>query len=156
MLDPLVISWGYDAEYPGESDFLDYHQFNGTRDYSAFLTIPTAIEELNKHDWRKQAKECNQVILEQYPRFCQLVGMKPICPLSIDFLGFMCSIPINTNDPIQLKEELYQNHKIEIPVMTHKGAVYLRISFQVYNDIEDLNKLYSALEACISKGLIKV
>ena len=25
-IDPLVISWGYDAEIPGISKFLDYHQ----------------------------------------------------------------------------------------------------------------------------------
>ena len=156
MLDPLVVSWGYDAEYPGESIFLDYHQFNGTRDYSAFLTLPIAIEELEKNNWRKQAVDCNKVILDQYPRFCALLGTKPLCPVSIDFLGFMCSVPVKTDDPIALKEELFGKHNIEIPVMVHKGAVYVRISFQVYNDLEDLNKLYKALEDCIKKGLIKV
>ncbi len=35
--DPVIISWGYNAESPGKSLFLDYHQQQGTRDYSAFL-----------------------------------------------------------------------------------------------------------------------
>ena len=37
-IDPLVISWGYDAEIPGISKFLDYHQWQGTNDPSAYLT----------------------------------------------------------------------------------------------------------------------
>jgi len=38
--NPLVISWGYKAIKPSSSTFLDYHQMIGTRDFSAFLTVP--------------------------------------------------------------------------------------------------------------------
>ncbi|MFX5563067.1 aminotransferase class V-fold PLP-dependent enzyme, partial [Acinetobacter baumannii] len=34
--DPLVVSWGYNSAFPSHSQFLDYHQTQGTRDYSAF------------------------------------------------------------------------------------------------------------------------
>jgi len=39
-LEPLVVSWGYQAEQPGESQFIDYHQWQGTRDIAAFLSVP--------------------------------------------------------------------------------------------------------------------
>ncbi len=55
MVDPLVISWGYQARFPSSSQFLDYHQTNGTRDYSAFLTIPAAIEFMKLHNWEQVA-----------------------------------------------------------------------------------------------------
>lgn len=152
LLDPLVISWGYDAAYPSDSQFLDYHEYNGTRDYSAFLTIPAAIDYLEKNNWQQVAHECNEVILKQYPRFCELLQTEPLCPLSKDYLGYMCSIPVKTNNPLGLKECLFGEHRIEIPVMEHKGKVYLRISFQQYNTIEDLDALYTALEKIIQEG----
>ena len=40
---PLIISWGFDSAMPSHSQFLDYHQMQGTRDFSAMLTIPKAI-----------------------------------------------------------------------------------------------------------------
>ena len=43
LFDPLIISWGYKADKPSHSLFLDYHQQQGTRDFSAFCCIPAAI-----------------------------------------------------------------------------------------------------------------
>jgi isopenicillin-N epimerase len=40
--DPLVVSWGYDSAAPSHSRFLDYHQMQGTRDYSAFAVYAGA------------------------------------------------------------------------------------------------------------------
>ena len=45
-----MVSWGWESENPGPSEFLDWHEWQGTRDMSAFLTIPTAINFLNKHN----------------------------------------------------------------------------------------------------------
>jgi len=47
-IEPLVISWGWDSEMPGKSRFLDYHQWQGTRDMSPFLTIPFVIDYMNQ------------------------------------------------------------------------------------------------------------
>ena len=60
MIDPLVISWGYEAEEPGESQFLDYHQWQGTRDMSAYLTIPKTIEFLHNNKWAEVASKCQK------------------------------------------------------------------------------------------------
>ena len=44
ILKPLVVSWGYEAENPGKSRFIDQHEWTGTRDIAAFLSVPAAIE----------------------------------------------------------------------------------------------------------------
>lgn len=151
-LDPLIFSWGYEAEVPGESQFLDYHELNGTRDYSAYLVTPLAIRHLEKSNWEQTAKACNDVILSVYPEFCALFGVQPLCPVSVDYLGHMCSIPIRPKNPVSLKEALFGQHGIEIPVMTHKGKTYLRISYHVYNTPADLEKLRLALIDLIDQG----
>ncbi|GAG01893.1 unnamed protein product, partial [marine sediment metagenome] len=39
LLQPLVVSWGWESEKPSDSRFIDHHQWQGTRDLSAFLSV---------------------------------------------------------------------------------------------------------------------
>ena len=41
---PQIISWGEEGEDPGPTQFLMDFQWQGTRDMSAFLSIPVAIK----------------------------------------------------------------------------------------------------------------
>lgn len=144
-LDPLVVSWGYDSVAPGASRFLDYHEQQGTRDIAAFLTAPAAIQFLQENNWSDQSQKCKQMILDVYADFCALLGSEPICPVTSEFLGQMCSIPIKTQKPFELKETLYNQYKIEIPVMQIDHGIFLRISLNAYNDERDLEILKNAL-----------
>ena len=45
---PLIYSWGKDGDDPTPSEFLQDFQWQGTRDMSSFLTIPTSIEFYKK------------------------------------------------------------------------------------------------------------
>lgn len=145
QFDPLVVSWGYESDAPSKSQFLDYHQMQGTRDFTAFLTIPKAIEFMKENNWSVVAKNCAELAQRNYQRFCDLFDSKPLCPINDEFLGQMCSIPIKTNKPFELKSLLYEKYKIEIPVMVHERHVFLRYSIQAFNSQEDLDVLYSAL-----------
>lgn len=145
-IDPLVVSWGYESLAPSESRFLDYHEYQGTNDHSAFLCTPTVIDFLKENDWKTKSEACNQIVLENYQRFCDLLQTKPITPITSEFLGQMASIPIKTSKPAELKELLYDQYKIQIPVMPLNDKVYLRYSINAYNTQEDLEVLYSALE----------
>jgi isopenicillin-N epimerase len=146
LFDPLVISWGYKSVFPSHSQFQDYHQMNGTRDFSAFLTIPKAIEFMNEHNWKNVSEQCHQLVIANAPRFCELVGSAPLAPLTSEFIGQMFSIPIRTNDPAKLQRYLFTQYKIEIPVMPHNGAVYLRYSINAFNTQNDLDRLYNAVK----------
>lgn len=150
LFDPLVISWGFDSAMPSHSQFLDFHQLQGTRDYSAFLTVPKAIEFLNAHDWPQQAAACRKLGQTNVLRFCDLLGTKPLCPINADFLGQLFSIPIHTREPETLQRDLYEAYKIEIPVMRHGSDTYLRYSIQVFNTQKDLDTLYDALKEIIA------
>lgn len=143
--DPLVISWGYESDNPGPSQFIDYHETQGTRDMAAFFTVPKAIAYLQENNWETRAAACRELILRNYPIVCDLLGTKPVCPVHPDFLGQMCSIPVNTDQPVALKELLYRKYKIEIPVMVDRKYTYIRISMQAYNSQADIDALIAAL-----------
>jgi isopenicillin-N epimerase len=148
-LEPLVVSWGYESVAPGESQFLDYHELQGTRDVSTFLCTPKVVEFLEQNHWAEKSKVCKQMVLDNYQRFCDLVNTNPLCPISSEFLGQMASFPINTKKPAELKEILYSKYKIQIPVMPLNGNYYIRYSINAFNSQADLDILYNALEEII-------
>ena len=151
QFDPLLISWGYESDMPGKSKFLDYHQLQGTRDYSAFLTLPKAIKYLKDNNWWDVSARCKQMILDNYEDLCDIAGTQPIVPINSEFLGQMCSVPIPISDPLELKSMLYNEYKIEIPVFQWKDQVFLRLSTQAYVDQEDVNFLKKAMKEAKSK-----
>lgn len=154
LFDPLIISWGYESVRPSDSQFLDYHQLQGTRDYSAFLTIPKTIEFLKENNWPEVASECRQIARSNYMRFCDLLNTKPLCPVNDEFLGQMCSIPVATSQPEKLQQLLFEKYRIEIPVMRQGEQLLIRYSIQAFNSQQDLDKLYDALEEIIAEALL--
>lgn len=143
--DPVIVSWGYKADVPGKSLFLDYHQLQGTRDYSAFLTVPQAIDFMEKYDWWEVADRSKKLLRDNVQDLCDLFGTEPICPIDGQFLGQIASIPVPISDPLPLKKELFERFKIEIPVFKLRDQVYLRVSTQAYISQKDIDYLKEAI-----------
>lgn len=150
LLKPLSVSWGYKSISPSDSLFLDHHQMTGTRDFSAFLTIPKAIQFMQDNHWSQVATCCNELLLRNAQKFCDLLGSQPLAPLTHAFFGQLFSIPIRTSNSIQLKHVLYSDYKIEIPVTEQNGNYFLRYSVQGFNSQADLDVLYTALQQIIA------
>jgi isopenicillin-N epimerase len=146
QFDPLLVSWGYKALFPSGSKFQDYHQMQGTRDFSAFLTIPAALKFMQENNWEEVSAACRKLVRNNAKRFCAFVNNAPLCPVTEEFLGQMFSIPIRTKEPEKLQRHLFTEYKIEIPVMRQEDRVYLRYSINAFNTQRDLDTLYHALE----------
>lgn len=146
-MKPVVYSWGKDGADPGPTEFLQDFNWQGTRDMSAFLTIPHAIQFFQDHIEPEQNR-CQNAIQKAYYQFTQELKTDPISSGG-DWIGQMVSHPIQTNKPAQLKMELWEKYKIEIPVFEHGGQSFIRISFQVYNSENDVNLLMSALKSLL-------
>jgi isopenicillin-N epimerase len=144
-IDPLIISWGYEARYPSESKFQDYHQYNGTKDFSSYLIIPACLDFFETNHWEQEKVKCREQLKHYYPIVAQELDSAPICPLSDEFLGQICSIPIQTKDPVALKEHLFDAYQIEIPVTRMDDDCFLRISFQAYNSEKEIEILINAI-----------
>lgn len=157
ICDPLLISWGYCSAAPSHSQFLDYHQTQGTRDFSAFLTIPAAIDFMKENNWPAVSENCRRITLSNVDRFCKLLNAEPLCYGKEDFIFQLCSTVIKTKQPEQLHQLLFNKYKIEIPVMVLEDMVLLRYSIQGFNSQEDLDILYDAVKDIIqTTDLIEV
>jgi isopenicillin-N epimerase len=146
LLDPLIISWGYESFLPSDSTFFDYHQFNGTRDFSAYLTLPKAIEFRKKYVWEAVSTNCKLTLLDCAPKLFNELKTVPLAPLNSTYFGQICSSEIRTEKPEELQRLLYEKYKIEIPIMRHGLKNYIRFSFQAFNTEEEIDVLISALQ----------
>jgi isopenicillin-N epimerase len=139
VVHPLVFSWGYEGDDP---TFLARHQKQGTRDPSAYLTVPYAIEWQRSRDWHLVRERCHELAR----RAADELGLTPVVPGSRHGLyGQMVSLLLPDHAPADLQERLFDQHRIEIPVMDRRGPRLIRASFQGYNDESDLERLKAAL-----------
>lgn len=155
-VDPLLISWGFQSDTPSHSTFLDYHETAGTRDFSAFLTVPHSIDFMSKYDWVKKRMLCQEKTIAWANKFQQFWHFQSIAPISKVFIGQMYSIPIETEDIAGLKTALYERFKIEVPVFMNEDQVFIRFSFQVFNSDEDMQRLFDAMKTLNEEGYFSI
>ena len=152
-IDPLVVSWGYESEgtslLPGNNNqtykqFLNYHEWQGTKDISAYLTIPATIKFLNNNNWKEVASKCRKINLWAREEINQLLNNPPLC--TDKFLGQMSSIYLDFKDPIESQIHFYKKHNIQIPFICWNDKSLIRISIQAYNNKDDISKLLDGLK----------
>ena len=143
-IHPLVVSWGWESDTPGVSKFLDWHQWQGTRDMSAFLTIPRAIQFLKENNWVDISKKCKKQVVDTRNIFLECFNIPTPCPNN--WLGQMASIPLPIENAMDFKHTLLEKYNIQVPIFQWKNNIYLRYSIQAYNSIDDLEKLYIAVK----------
>ena len=144
-LEPLVVSWGWEGETPGPSPFIDVHEWQGTRDLAAFLTLPAAIRFQAERGWEQVRAECHTLVCETRARIDALTGLEPLCPDSAAWLGQMATIRLPPVDSVALKARLYAEYRVEVPLVRWAEADFVRVSIQGYNTRADVDTLVTAL-----------
>lgn len=154
LLHGLAISWGYSTEisghtsfdaYTGKTPFIRRHQWQGTRDLSAFLSAPAAIDFQEKHQWNKVRRECNALLRDTEERFIRMTGLPSITSTSDPAVGQMRAIPLPPCDPELLKATLYDRFHIEVPITGFENWNFVRLSIQQYNTPDDVDALVLAI-----------
>jgi isopenicillin-N epimerase len=156
-LEPLVVSWGWNrdqtsggqtlevSETSRVSRFVEEHEWQGTRDISAFLSVPAAIDFQAEHGWPQVRTECHALLREARRQIEKLTGLPGICPDSPEWYAQMATFPLPPCDANVLQRRLYGEHRIEAPIIEWKGRQFVRVSIQGYNRREDVETLLSAL-----------
>jgi len=145
LLEPLVVSWGWQSETPSNSRFIDEHEYQGTRDIAAYLSVPAAIEFRQHHAWSTVQQQCHELLRYTRQRLTALTHLPPISPDSPTWFAQMATFPLPPCQPQELKRRLYDEFKIEIPIITWQGRAFVRVSIQAYNNMEEVEALVAAL-----------
>jgi isopenicillin-N epimerase len=145
-LMPLVVSWGYESEAPSGSQFVDYHEWAGTRDIAAYLATPAAIRFQAEHDWPAVRARCHALVREARARLNALTGQPALCPENAGWYEQMAAVRLPPGvDCAALKRRLYDAHRIEVPVYRFNGEPLLRVSVQGYNTEADVEAVVGAV-----------
>ena len=137
--------WGWESEKPGPSQFVDHHEWWGTRDIAAFLSVPTAIKFQEEHDWDKVRAGCHKLAVDAEKKIRELSGM-PAQYSDDSWYAQMVAAPLQADtDNRALKSCLYDDYRIEVPLVEWNGGKLIRVSVQGYNRQEDIDHLIEAL-----------
>lgn len=149
LLQPLVVSWGWQTDKPGDSRLVDHHEWQGTRDPAAFLAVPEAIRFMAAHDWPRVQKRCHELARETRQAIGELTGLPAISPDRPAWFAQMAALFLPPCDGEALQRRLYDEFGIEIPVTRWRDRQLLRLSIQGYNTREDTAALLEALRVLL-------
>jgi len=147
-LHPGVISWGITND-----DWLQEFEWTGTRDPSPWLAAPAGLDFMCdalglaamrawNHDlaWRSALR-----LGERWGRPWTtpeaMVGCMVTVPLPA-WLG-----PGSFDNAQRLRDALFFGHRIEAPVIARGGGLWARLSMQVYNEDDDVERFAVAVES---------
>jgi isopenicillin-N epimerase len=156
LVEPLVVSWGWEPERTsllslddGASRFVLEQEWQGTRDPAAYLSVPVAIQFQAEHDWPRVRQECHALLREARPRLEELTGLPPLCPDSPEWYAQMAAFPLPACDGAVLQRRLYDEYRVEVPIIEWQERQFVRVSVQGYNTQGDVQALIAALQVLL-------
>lgn len=153
LLEPLVVSWGWDAVEPGPSPFIDHHQWQGTNDIAAYLSVPAAIRFMETHQWPRVRERSHDLLQAARREIAEITNLPPIAPDSGEWYAQMAAFPLPRCDTELVKRRLYDEFHIEVPIVTWNERPLVRVSLQGYNTPADVGVLTGALRAILAGSL---
>jgi isopenicillin-N epimerase len=143
QLRPLSVSHYYNDPVPLCFDYV------GTRDVTAFLTLSPAqdfIEQYGAAEIRTWLTSLSRAGIEPLSR----IGATPIAPDSM-FAAMRAyhlpqRRPVVPDDAQQLINGFWDKHRIQVAASAYQDKLLLRLSAQVYVDLEDFGHLTDVLD----------
>ncbi len=140
---PALPARGFDA-YTGSTPLQRRLQWQGTRDIAAYLSVPAAIDFQQRHGWPQWQARCHALACATRERVTRRNGLAAIA--TDQDHAQMVPIPVRCTDADALRRQLFDQHRIEVPVTEHRGQAFVRLSVQAYNSQADLDALVAALD----------
>ncbi|HET7436261.1 MAG TPA: aminotransferase class V-fold PLP-dependent enzyme [Thermoanaerobaculia bacterium] len=161
---PIAISHGANSMRRDRSRFLIEFDWTGTFDPTAWLSVPAALRflpSLVDGGWPEVMRRNRELALRGRDILCDALGIEQ--PAPDEMLGAMAAVPLPPGeqttapslygDPLQ--DELLFEHNIEVPFVPWPAppARLLRISAQLYNTIDEYERLAQLLAAALSRNV---
>lgn len=142
-LHPPVISWGLDQGFTTEFDLV------GTRDPSAWLAAPAALELLAEFGAEEVRRYNHELALEAGERLANRWGTQFRTPRSM--VASMVSVPLperfggSSAEAARLRDVLLFEERIELHIAARGDRLAARVAIQIYNDLADVDRLGDAI-----------
>jgi isopenicillin-N epimerase len=139
-IHPPVISHGYGSGMVKEFDW------TGTRDPSAFLSVPAAIAFHRRIGGTGLMARNAALALEAASMLAARWGTDLAGPRDMFAAMVAVALPERFKDAVRLRNALAQAHGIETVVQAHGDRLWLRVAAQAYNELGDYEGLAAAVD----------
>lgn len=148
MIDPLIVGWGWgpNKTFHRENEFIEHHEWLGTYDPAAYLAVPAAIAWQRAQitpEVRQRSQELAHLAVELAS---QIDGIERVHPDAFFSQMGLIDVTARCPDSDALKSRLYDEFRIEIPVIRWQDRVFIRISAHAYTKRTDIEALVQALQ----------
>jgi len=145
---PCVVSHNYGKSLAEEFGW------QGTRDASAWLAMPTALAFMSDLGWERVRMHNHALAVWAQAMLAERFNVTPVSPLDGSLIGATATVPLpaalaNMTDEqgTALQQSLYSRDGVEVPLFRWQGTWHLRVSCQVYNEAADYERLGRAVIA---------
>jgi isopenicillin-N epimerase len=158
-LQPLQVSWGWRADRArldehdefGSTPRLRLFEFEGTRDPCAWLAVPSAIDFQAELGWQRIRARIAELTRHVRRRLTGLAGLTPYTPDAPELCGAMVAFQLPSGvDAPALRRRLWEEFRIEVPIIERPDRLLLRTSTHFYNIEEEVDRLAEALPRLLS------
>jgi isopenicillin-N epimerase len=154
QLKPLVQSWGR-LPPKDTGTWQDEFYWAGTRDYAAYVTVPTAIDYFQSLGFGPVRARMHHLARYARRRLVELTGLTPLVPDDSTWYGSMAHVPLPDGRATALQQQLWEKYRIEVPIIAWGNRRFVRVSCHVYNSSEDIDRLVEALRELLGReGLV--
>ncbi len=142
---PLALSHGYGGGLAAEFDWI------GTADPTPWLAAPAALDFLSSFGMDAVRESNHALVQTGRALLADALGVALPHPDDPALYGSMAAVPVPWAEPADparlatLTAALYAEHRIEVPFAGYGGRVFVRISGQLYNYVEEYTRLAEIL-----------
>ena len=136
---PLVVNWG-------KKSWRDVW-WCGTRDFSPFLSVPAALDFLQRVGLEAYRRRTHALARYFRERMTELTGLEPAGPTSRAWSGAGGAVPVHSTDDEGLQKALEREHGLRLFTGRFEDHTLVRPSFHLYHRVSDVDRLVDALVA---------
>lgn len=143
QMHPPVISHGLGQGYLAEFDWI------GTRDATAQCVLPETLAFLDRLGAPAITAHNHDLALSASAMLARAWGTR--VGASQAYTGSMAMVELPIRRPatregaLEIRATLLESHKVQVPINALDGRYWARISAQIYNDMEDYQRLAGAV-----------
>jgi isopenicillin-N epimerase len=160
-IQPLQVSWGWHYDRAmgdvfnkddvlivrkGGTPRLWSYEFEGSRDITPWMTMPTVLWFHDKWGWeniRQRHRELSDYVRQRLDGLC---GLKLVTPNHPQLRGGLTAFKLPRNLGQPFRNVLWEKYKIELNLIEHRDGHLLRTSTHYYNTPEEVDRLAMAIE----------
>lgn len=151
QIRPMRLSWGLlPPALPGH--WVDELTWVGTRDYSAYMAVPAAIDFFANFEYERLDERNHELALYARRVLSKTLGTEPLTPPSRLWMGWMAAVWLPPGDHSRLQQRLWDRWKIEVLIPYFSERYLVRVSCHLYNSTHEVDRLARALVVELRAG----